>query len=89
MYNRLYKYLTIEKLLYSKRFGFQTGLSTEHAIVKLVAKMYETFEKDHYTLSLLIDLTKAIDTVDHTILNKKTLKYMVSGALTLPGSIAT
>ena len=36
MYKCLYKYLTTEKLLYSKQFGFQTGLSTEHAIVKLV-----------------------------------------------------
>ena len=50
MYNRLYKYLTIQKLLYSKQFGFQTGLLTEHAIVKLVDQIYKSFEKDHYTL---------------------------------------
>ena len=71
MYNRLYKYLTTEKLLYSKQFGFQTGLSTEHAIVKLVDQIYESFEKDHYTLGVFIDLSKAFDTVDHTILIKK------------------
>ena len=41
MYNRLYKYLTTEKLLYSKLFGFQTGLSTEHAIVTLVDQIYK------------------------------------------------
>ena len=45
MYNRLYKYLTTEKLIYLKQFGFQTGLSTEHAIVKLVDQIYEPFEK--------------------------------------------
>ena len=67
MYNRLYKYLTTEKLLYSKQFGFQTGLSTEHAIVKLVDQIYESFEKDHYTLGVFINLLKAFDTVDHTI----------------------
>ena len=55
MYNRLYKYLTTEKLLYSKQFGFQTGLSTEHAIVKLVDQIYKSFEKDHYTLGVVID----------------------------------
>ena len=71
MYNRLYKYLTTEKLLYSKQFGFQTGLSTEHAIVKLVDQIYESFEKDHYTLGVFIDLSKPFDTVDHTILIKK------------------
>ena len=71
MYNRLYKYLTTEKLLYSKQFSFQTGLSTEHAIVKLVDQIYKSFEKDHYTLGVFIDLSKAFDTVDHTILIRK------------------
>ena len=56
MYNRLYKYLTTEKLLYLKQFGFQTGLSTEHGIVKLADQIYESFEKDHYTLGVFIDL---------------------------------
>ena len=36
MYNRLYKYLCEEKLLYSKQFRFQKGHSTDHAIVHLV-----------------------------------------------------
>ena len=70
-YNRLYKYQTNEKLLYSKQFGFQTGLSTEHAIVKLVDQIYKSFEKDHYTLGVFIDLSKAFDTVYHTILIRK------------------
>ena len=86
MYNRLYKYLTTEKLLYSKQFGFQTGLSTAHAIVKLVDQIYKSFEKDHYTLGIFIDISKAFDAVDHTI---EDLKCMVSRALTLPGSVAT
>ena len=36
MYNRLYQYLTENKILYHKQFGFQTGHLTEHAIVQLV-----------------------------------------------------
>ena len=49
MYNRLYKYLTTEKLLQSKQFGFQTGVSTEHEIVKLLDQIYKSFE-NHFTL---------------------------------------
>ena len=71
MYNRLYKYLTTEKLLYSKQFGFQAGLSTEHAIVKLVNQIYESFEKDHYTLCVFIDLLIAFHKLNHVILTKK------------------
>ena len=79
MYNRLYKYLTTEKLLYSKQFGFQTGLSTEHAIVKLVDQIYKSFEKDHYTLGAFMDFLKAFDTVDHTILIRKLEMYGIKG----------
>ena len=79
MYNRLYKYLTTEKLLYSKHFGFQTGLSTDHAIVDLADQSYKSFEKYHYTLDVFIDLSKAFDTVDHTILIKKLEMYGIKG----------
>ena len=57
MYNRLYRYLTTEK-----QFGFQTGLSTGHAIVKLVDQIYESFEKDHYTLGVFIDVSTQLTT---------------------------
>ena len=60
MYNRLY----------SKQFGFQIGVSTEHPIMKLVDQIYKSFEKDHYTIGVFIDISKAFDTVDHTILIK-------------------
>ena len=79
MYNRLYKYLTTERLLYSKQFGFQTGLSTEHAIVKLFDQIYKSFEKDHYKLGVFIDFSKAFDTVDHTILIRKLKMYGIKG----------
>ena len=79
MYNLLYKYLTTEKRLYSKQFGFQTGLTTEHAIVKLVDQIYKSFEEDHNTLVVFIDLSKASDTADHTILIRKLKMYGIKG----------
>ena len=76
MYNRLYQYLTENKILYHKQFGFQTGHSTEHAIVQLVDQILESFEHNKYTLGVFIDLSKALDTLDHSILLKK-WNYMV------------
>ena len=53
MYNRLYKYLSDNNILYTKQFGFQTGHSTEHAIIQLVDQINSNFEKDQYTLGVL------------------------------------
>ena len=45
MYNRLYKYLIENNILYSKQFGFQNGHSTDHAVVQLVDQIIESIEK--------------------------------------------
>ena len=71
MYNRLYKYLTENNLLYCKQFGFQKGHSPQHAILQLVEQINQSFEKNEFTLGVFVDLSKAFDTADHQILLKK------------------
>ena len=48
------------------------GHSTEHATVQLVDQILESFEYNKNTLGVFIDLSKVFDTVDHSILLKKT-----------------
>ena len=63
MYNHLQKYLKDQNILYHNQFGFQTGLLQYMPLHNWLIKIYEAFEKNKYTLGVLIDLSKAFDTL--------------------------
>ena len=77
MYNRLHQYLTENKILYPKQLGFQMRHSNEHAIVQLVDQILESIEYNKYTLGVFIDLSKAFDTVDQSMLLRKLELYAI------------
>ena len=77
MYIRLYK--LNNNILYKKQFGFQENYSTDHAIIQLFDQISNSFEKNHFTLGVFINLSKAFDTVDHVNLIKKLAHHGVKG----------
>ena len=72
-------HLSQNHILYPKQFGFQKSHSSEHAIIKPIDKIKFTFEKNHLTLDVFIDLSKTFYTVDHPILVSKSENYGVNG----------
>ena len=79
MYSRPHKYLTDQKILHPQELRFRKGRYTEHAIAQLVDQIYESFKKDNYTVCVFVDLPKAFNTADHTILSKKFEIYGITG----------
>ena len=75
MYNRLYKFLVENNILYQKQFGFQNAHSTEHAILQLVNQIAEAFSQEKNTLGIFLDLSKAFDIVNRNILLEKLKAY--------------
>ena len=60
MYNRLFSYVSREKTLCSKQFGFQSGHLTEHAILQSANQIHESFENNLYTLGVFIGFIKTL-----------------------------
>ncbi len=70
IYSRLYKFFTKHNILYPYQFGFLENHSTSLALIEIVDYIRQSIENQYYILGIYINLTKAFDTVDHTILLK-------------------
>ena len=79
MYNRLLTHLTDNNILSPSQFGFRAGHSTSHAILYLVDQITRAIDRREMTIGVFLDLSKAFDTVNHTILLHKLQHYGISG----------
>ena len=79
MYNRLFEYLDVTKILYSHQYGFRKGFSTYMALVTLIDNLSTALENGEYAIGVFLDFSKAFDTVDHAILLKKLDHYGIRG----------
>ena len=66
------------KLLYAYQYGFRQLHSTKLASVELVDRILHDIDNGKIPLSVFLDLSKAFDTLDHSILQKLNF-YGVSG----------
>ena len=79
IYNRLYKFLTSKGVLQDEQFGFRKGHSTTHALHKSVHSISNSLANGKHVLGIFIDLSKAFDTLDHSILLHKLYTYGIRG----------
>ena len=79
VYNRMISFIDKNNIFSSTQFGFRKGMSTETALIDYINRVHSGLNNNYYTISVLMDLSKAFDLMDHNILKNKLEHYGFRG----------
>ena len=71
MYHYISNFMDKHYLVCKHQFGFRSKHSPQHAVISLVNNIKNSLDSNNIVKGVFLDLKKAFDTVDHTILMKK------------------
>ena len=79
VFSRVYKFLEDHKCIYNLQFGFRSKHSINHALIDITESIRQTLDNKGIACGVFVDLQKAFDTVNHTILAHKLNHYGIRG----------
>ena len=77
--DQLNNYFVSNNLISPNQYGFKKNCSTNKAVLDIYNKLLDNMDKKLITCSIFLDLRKAYDTINHTILIKTLEKYGIRG----------
>ena len=79
VHDRLYSFLEKYQCIYELQYGFRSGHSINHCLLDLTENIRQAIDGNKYAVGVFVDLQKAFDTVDHSILLRKLEHYGIRG----------
>ena len=79
IHSRLMHHFMTNNIISHCQFGFQKNVSTLDAIVNFTEFIYNALNNKKSCINILIDYSRAFDTVNHEILLKKLRRYGIQG----------
>ena len=77
IFDQLYIHFTHNNLFYENQYGFKKK-STELAVLELIYRITQSLDNGQTPVNIYLDLSKAFDTLDHSILLHKLSHYGVN-----------
>ena len=75
LFSRLLNFCNRNQILYKMQYGFRRGCNTTTAVIELVDSIIHEIEAKKLVGALFLDLKKAFDTLNHSVLLRKLELY--------------
>lgn len=76
---RLENFLEKHQIINERQYGFRTDRTTSMAIIEATEEITNALDRNEYAIGIFIDLKKAFDTINHSILLNKLEQYGIRG----------
>ena len=79
VYQRTYSFMESTGQIYNSQYGFRSQHSCENTDAELTSEIVKGLQNGMYTVALFLDLSKALDTLEHEVLLDKMYRYGIRG----------